>query len=214
MRKIILASGSPRRREILEQTGFSFEVCASQKEEIITKDDPAEAVEELSRIKALDVAGQIGDRENYMIIGADTMVAVGGRNDTDDTGCSDTPDPGNAVFVHKLGKPKDEADAKQMLYMLQGRTHQVYTGVTLVYDAEGDGVREHTFHAVTDVTMYPMTEEEIDAYIKSGEPFDKAGAYAIQGLCARYIREIRGEYNTVVGLPIARIIKEIKEFGI
>lgn len=192
MRRIILASGSPRRSDILEQAGIPFEVFISHKEEIITKESPSEAVEELSKMKALDVAEHFISHKDYLIIGADTMVAYEG---------------------YKLGKPKDSEDAKRMLLMLQGKTHQVYTGVTLVCDLEEE-IRTHTFYAVTDVTMYPMSEAEIEAYVGTGEPYDKAGAYAIQGRCARYIKEIHGEYNNVVGFPIARTIKEIKELGL
>lgn len=198
MRRVILASGSPRRSDILEQAGVPFEVVISHKEEIITKELPSEAVEELSKMKALDVAEHFISHQDYLIIGADTMVSY--------DGC-------------KLGKPKDAEDAKRMLSMLQGKTHQVYTGVTLVYDLEevrgaAWTIKTHTFYAVTDVVMYPMSEAEIEAYVKTGEPRDKAGAYAIQGRCARYIKEIHGEYNNVVGFPIARTIKEIKELGI
>ena len=198
MRRVILASGSPRRSDILEQAGIPFEVFISHKEEVITKELPSEAVEELSKMKALDVAEHFMSHKDYLIIGADTMVAYNG---------------------YKLGKPKDIDDASRMLSMLQGKTHQVYTGVTLVYDLEevtgaAWTIKTHTFYAVTDVTMYPMSEAEIEAYVKTGEPRDKAGAYAIQGRCARYIKEIHGEYNNVVGFPIARTIKEIKEIGI
>lgn len=207
MRTVILASGSPRRKDILEQAGISFTVFASDKEEIITKEAPQEAVEELSRMKALDIKEQLTSQKDYLIIGADTIVAFRGM---------------------KFGKPKDDADAKRMLKLLQGNTHQVYTGVTLVYDESGsaeegaftDGLRKrepvhvHMFHAVTDVVMVPMTDAEIEAYVRNGEPMDKAGAYAIQGRCAAYIKEIHGEYNNVVGFPIARTIKEIKELGI
>lgn len=207
MRTVILASGSPRRKDILEQAGIAFTVFASDKEEIITKEAPQEAVEELSRMKALDIKERLTNQRDYLIIGADTIVAFQGM---------------------KFGKPKDAADAKRMLKLLQGNTHQVYTGVTLVYDEGGpaeegaftDGLRKpeqahvHTFHAVTDVVMVPMTDAEIEAYVQTGEPMDKAGAYAIQGRCAAYIKEIHGEYNNVVGLPIAEMIKEIKELGI
>lgn len=207
MRNVILASGSPRRKDILEQAGISFKVLASDKEEIITKETPQEAVEELSRMKAQDIKEQLTNQKNYLIIGADTIVVFQGK---------------------KFGKPKDEADAKRMLTMLQGNTHQVYTGVTLIYDvsesakkgilAEGSEEREsmqvHSFHAVTDVVMVPMTEAEIEAYIRTGEPMDKAGAYAIQGRCAGYIREIHGEYYNVVGFPISKTIREIKKLGI
>lgn len=190
-RKIILASASPRRKEILEQVGITFEVIPSKKEEVISGQLPAEVVEELSYQKAMDVMEQIcSDRyeEEQVIIGADTVVSYEKRI---------------------LGKPKGEADALQMLSLLQGNTHQVYTGVTLILQ-KGQKKSTVTFHECTDVTLYPMSREQIEAYVVTGEPMDKAGAYAIQGKFALYIKEIHGDYNTVVGFPIARIMRELE----
>lgn len=184
--RVILASSSPRRSMILEQAGIAFEVCASGCEEVITSNVPSEVVEELSYQKAADVAVEYP--EDALVIGADTVVAYDGKI---------------------LGKPKDREDAIAMISMLQGNVHQVFTGVTLVYEGEF-----YSFHAVTDVTVEKMTLEEILRYIDTGEPFDKAGAYAIQGHFGRYISGINGEYNNVVGFPIARIVKEAKRFGI
>ena len=125
-----------------------------------------------------------------MIIGADTLVAFGNR---------------------VMGKPQDEKDAFDMLFLLQGNTHQVYTGVTLLYTPKGEtACKKLTFVEKTDVTMYPMTEQEILEYIATGEPMDKAGAYGIQGKCAAYVREICGDYNNVVGLPVSRLYQELK----
>lgn len=186
MVKYILASGSPRRRELLEQAGLSFEISQAHGEEIITKEIPSEIVEELSRAKALEVADRHIDRsknDTVVIIGADTIVAHGDKI---------------------MGKPKDQADAAAMLTELQGDTHQVYTGVTLVLMEEEREII--TFHERTDVHMYPMTPEQIAAYVATGEPMDKAGAYAIQGKCAVYVRGINGDYNNVVGLPLARLM--------
>lgn len=190
MIKYVLASGSPRRRELLEQIGISFEISSAHGEEIITKELPAEIVEELSNEKACEVAEQYMhccENDTIVIIGADTIVAF--ENEI-------------------MGKPKDETDAVRMLTALQGKTHQVYTGVTLVI-LENGKKRSVTFNEKTDVHMYPMSKEQIAAYVATGEPMDKAGAYAIQGKCAAYIKGINGEYNNVVGLPIARLMQEL-----
>lgn len=196
MVKYVLASGSPRRWALLEQAGLSFEICRAQGEEIITKEPPAEIVEELSYNKASEAAEQYLKKyknDTVVIIGADTIVAF-----QDEV----------------MGKPKDTADAVAMLTRLQGNTHQVYTGVTLIVLGEGQEKRGReviTFHERTDVHMYPMTPGQIAAYVATGEPMDKAGAYAIQGKCAVYIRGINGDYNNVVGLPVARLMHELFE---
>lgn len=178
--KMILASASPRRRELLEQAGIPFEVMVSHAQETITKEEPGEIVEGLSRCKAGAVAAIYPDRT---VLGADTIVVLDGEI---------------------LGKPQDEQDARRMLAALQGRTHQVYTGVTLMR-----GERIHSFHEKTDVEVYPMTEEEIEAYVQSGDCMDKAGGYGIQGRFAIHIRGINGDYNNVVGLPISRLWQEL-----
>ena len=189
MRKSILASASPRRKEILDQMGLTFEVIPSCGEEIITCTDPEEVVKELSLQKAREVAGKI--MEPALVIGSDTVVACDGEI---------------------MGKPADEADAFRMLKRLQDSTHMVYTGVT-VMDTETGQVLVN-FAAGTEVSMYPMTEDWIWAYVKSGEPMDKAGSYAIQGGCAPYIRGIHGEYSNVVGFPAARFYQELLKLGI
>lgn len=184
-----MASQSPRRKELLEQVGLKFEILPAGGEEKITTEDPALAVRELAAQKAADVLGKtIGD---CLVIGADTVVALDGQI---------------------LGKPADEEDAARMLRMLQGRSHSVYTGVTLLH-REGDCVTEAVFSEETRVTFYPMTEEEIRGYIKSREPMDKAGAYGIQGLAAAFVESISGDYNNVVGLPVGRIWQELKKRG-
>lgn len=187
--KIILASASPRRRELLSQMGLHFEVLPSQGEEIITKIKPEEAVMELAQQKAEEVSARCED--DTLIIGADTVVVKDGKI---------------------LGKPADEDDAVRMLSMLEGSVHQVYTGVCLIKKADG---REgsHTFYEETKVAFYPMSRSEIQSYVESGDPMDKAGAYGIQGSCAVYISGIEGDYNNVVGLPIARLYHEMIEFG-
>jgi septum formation protein len=132
-------------------------------------------------------------KEPLLVIGADTVVSVDGEI---------------------LGKPKDEEDAFRMLKLLQGRTHQVYTGVTLIYDAQDDenyGIGELTFNMCTEVTFYPMSDSEIREYISTGDPMDKAGAYGIQSGGARFVKEIRGDYNNVVGLPVSRLYQELRK---
>lgn len=199
--KIILASASPRRRELLAQIGMEFQVVVSDVEEKLTKTIPADIVEELSCQKAEAVYRSLTGDEDVLVIGADTIVACDGRI---------------------LGKPADEADAVRMLRMLQGGVHEVYTGVTMICrrslnagSCEHEGGSQEpvvrTFHEATKVHFYPMTEQDIRGYVSTKEPMDKAGAYGIQGFCARYIRGIEGDYNNVVGLPVGRLYQEIKE---
>ena len=193
--KIYLASASPRRKELLKQVGISFKTMPSMVEEKITKTEPQEVVEELSYQKAVDVCGRLTEenREDFVVIGADTVVSCWGDI---------------------LGKPKDKEDAVRMLNKLQGGSHQVYTGVTLAWKYKDMSAMYATFSECTDVTMYTMSEEEIKRYVDSGEPMDKAGAYAIQGLCAAYIQGICGDYNIVVGLPVGRVCQELKKRGL
>lgn len=190
MRKIILASASPRRRELLENAGVTFEICPGTGEEVITGRDPEAVVKKLSRQKALQAV--YPSEEGTVILGADTIVVYEGII---------------------LGKPRDEKDAEKTLKMLQGNTHQVYTGVTLLEYCGGEW-REHSFAECTDVTFYPVSEEEIRNYVKSKEPMDKAGSYGIQGGFCIYVKEIRGEYANVVGLPVGRLFYEAKKLGI
>ncbi|MDO4275330.1 MAG: Maf family protein [Eubacteriales bacterium] len=191
MEKIVLASASPRRRELLERAGVLFSVIPSTGEEYITSQVPCEAVEELSRTKALFVA-DVADGNTELVIGADTIVAFDGRI---------------------LGKPCDDEDAVRTLMSLQGNTHQVYTGVTVLQRQKESWI-PHTFSECTDVTFYPVSEEEIRCYVKTGEPMDKAGSYGIQGLFGVYVKGICGDYNNVVGLPLARLFYEMKKLGI
>lgn len=188
--KIILASASPRRRELLSQVGLEFECMPSDCEEVITTSVPSEAVRELSLLKAENIADRLADSGGrLLIIGADTVVALDGMI---------------------MGKPRDKKDAAKMLSKLQGREHSVFTGVTLIFirDKKQDKL---TFAKETKVRMYPMNEAQIQEYVDSGEPMDKAGAYAIQGLCAAYIEGIDGDYNTVVGLPVGEICRILRE---
>ena len=188
MKRIILASQSPRRRELLTQIGLKFEVIPSTVEEVITSANSVEVVQELAQQKARDVAkvaGKETPKASLLVIGADTIVVYEGKI---------------------LGKPEDKEDAVRMLTMLQGKEHSVYTGVALL-----TGEQEIIFAEETRVQMCPMTPEEIAWYVNTGEPMDKAGAYGIQGLCARFIRQIQGDYNNVVGLPVGRIYQELKK---
>lgn len=187
-RKLILASASPRRKEILEQMGLTFEICPASGEEKLESEDPEEAVKILSLQKALLTAAK--QTEPALVIGADTVVAYGGRI---------------------LGKPADREDACRMLRMLSGDTHMVYTGVTVI-DTGSQAVLAH-FAEGTKVSLYPLPEAWILRYVDTGEPMDKAGAYAIQGGCMPFIREIQGEYTNVVGFPAARFYQELLKQG-
>ncbi len=184
--EVILASASPRRRELLGQIGINFRIQVSEADEEIEVLNPDEMVRELSARKAEAVMTQLAQKEGSLVIGADTVVSCDG------------------VI---LGKPVDAEDAKRMLRLLSGRSHEVYTGVTLLY---GEESRRHTFYERTAVHFAPMTEREIEDYVATGDPMDKAGAYGIQGICARYITGIEGDYNNVVGLPVGRLYQELK----
>ena len=181
MKHIILASASPRRKEILELADLKFNIMPSNAQEITTKTAPNEVVMELASIKAKDIYKK--SEKQSMIVGADTVVAYQGQI---------------------LGKPTDEADAKRMLTMLSGQTHEVYTGVCVIEDG-----KTKTFYEETKVTFYEISDEQIDHYIKTGEPMDKAGSYGIQGKAAVFIKGIEGDYYNVVGFPIARFLQEI-----
>lgn len=187
-KKIILASASPRRRELLAQAGYEFEIQVSHKEETYTSETPNEIVKELALLKAKDIAEQ-NDAKNMIVIGADTVVAHKGMI---------------------LGKPKSKDDAYEMIKGFQGDKHQVYTGVAIL-DYDADGKETVVNHAVkTDVYVNPMTDEEIWNYIESDNVMDKAGSYGIQSGFAVYIEKIEGDYFNVVGLPISYIYEQLK----
>ncbi|MBQ4530406.1 MAG: septum formation protein Maf [Lachnospiraceae bacterium] len=187
--KIILASESPRRKDLLQQIGMEFSVLSCGGEVPVEIKIPEEVAKEHALQKAEAVAENI--LEEAVIIGADTVVAFQGEI---------------------LEKPTDRQDAINMLTKLQGNTHEVYTGVVLI-KIEQDGTKnKKKFHECTKVTFYPMSKEEIEEYVDTKEPMDKAGSYGIQGIAAKYIREITGDYNNVVGLPVARVYQELKEF--
>ncbi|WP_036607449.1 Maf family protein [Oribacterium sp. P6A1] len=204
--RFILASGSPRRKELLEQIGIKPEIIPSSIEEIVTSTVPSEVVKSLSKQKALDIASKTVAEEGRaaLVLGADTVVSIDGRI---------------------LGKPHTHEEAAEMIRNLQGRDHQVYTGVTVIVvspDTSAKGTLHsndnagsqqtviENFSVRTDVHVYPMTEEEILSYADSEEPMDKAGAYGIQGKFAKYVKGIDGDYNNVVGLPVAEVFQRIK----
>lgn len=191
MARIILASASPRRKDILEQVGISCEVIPSSiDEDLITADSPSALVEALSKAKAEDVATHF--ENDFVVIGADTVVVKDSK---------------------VLGKPSNEAEAHKMLQMLQGNRHEVFTGVTLISVSGGTGLID-TFHVRTIVDMIPMTPELITSYIQTGEPMDKAGGYGIQGRGAAYIRDIAGDFFNVVGLPISTVLSRLEHMGV
>ena len=185
---VILASQSPRRRELLERMGISdFLIRPAQGEEIFDPSlTPAQLVEALSRQKAEEISAGAGPED--IVIAADTVVSVDGR---------------------VLGKPRDEAEAAGMLSALSGREHTVYTGVTV-----RRGCRTITDTVVTHVWFRPLSQQEIAAYVATGEPMDKAGAYGIQGLAGLFVERLDGDYYNVMGLPICRLCAMLRHLGV
>ena len=191
--RIILASGSPRRTELLQTAGIVHEVVVSGADEDVQEENPARLVEMLSARKAEEVYERMAQQEpsgDLVVIGADTVVAADGKI---------------------LGKPEDEEDARRMLRMLSGRSHHVYTGVTLC-GRIGSVRREVSFSEESTVHVAQLTEEEISEYIDSGEPMDKAGAYGIQGAFMKFVSGIEGDYFNIVGLPVSHLYQEMKQF--
>lgn len=196
--KVVLASASPRRRELLAKLGIEFEIITSDIEENTTQTKPDEIVKELSHMKASDVLDKIIEnrddiKEKYVVvIGADTVVS-------------------KDELI--MGKPKSHDDAFQMIKLIQGSTHQVYTGVSILsYNLKTKKLYSKSFAECTDVTVFSMTDEEIKEYLSVGDYADKAGAYGIQGAFGLFVEKINGDYNNVVGLPMARLYQELKEF--
>lgn len=186
MKRLMLASGSPRRKELLTRVFLSFDISVSQTNETFDPESaPDEVVQTLARRKAQDVAKRFPD---HAVLGADTVVAIDG---------------------HILGKPADRVDAKAMLKKLSGRSHAVHTGVVIVTTQD-----VCCFSEVTHVRFWNLEDSEIDDYIETGEPFDKAGAYGIQGLGATLVKEIHGDYFNVVGLPLSRTVRALRNVGI
>lgn len=182
---LILASQSPRRQALLRSIGIEFRVAIPDVEEPV----PSRTTGRYARIvqqAALAKAEAVATARQAIILGADTIVVSGGEI---------------------LGKPRDEADARRMLAQLSGRWHRVYTGVALVC-----GDRHHLGYERTEVAFRRLSKNEIDLYVCSGEPLDKAGAYAIQGRGASLVRSIRGCYTNVIGLPLPKVVSMLKEF--
>lgn len=228
--RYILASQSPRRKSLLSLLGIPFEIIPSGKEEKTLRLDPSGFVEDLALHKAEDIySSQLtaaGDSEvdrddgHFIHPGADAGLATTGSSSRNGEDFLVIGADTIVCFEGKiLGKPKDENDAFHMLSMLSGQTHQVYTGVALLGQQEGaeqssDKIRI-IFHEKTDVTFYPLTDEEIRAYIATGSPMDKAGAYGIQDPAfAIHVKGISGDYNNVVGLPVSRLYMEMKNAGL
>ena len=181
----ILASASPRRRELLERIGLHFTIEAADTDETLVPGlSPAEQVMRLSRNKACAIAAR--HPEDPVILSADTVVVL------EDT---------------ILGKPADADDARRMLHALSGRTHHVLTGVTVM-----QGSHCQTRCEVTEVHFAALSDAEIDAYVATGEPLDKAGAYGIQGAFCKHVTRIEGDYFNIVGLPVSRVYRELKAF--
>lgn len=186
MRRFILASASPRRKEILEKAGYSFEIIVSDADENITEDlSPEKTVEVLAERKALSVWES---NKDSVVFGCDTVVAIDGRI---------------------LGKPTDDEDAFNMLKMLSGRTHTVSTGVCICSEDKTE-----VFSNTTQVEFYPLSDETIRSYIASGEGKDKAGSYGIQGYGCVLVKEIKGDYFSVMGLPVSQSSRVLADFGI
>jgi len=192
MRRLILGSGSPRRREILSSAGYEFEVITSDADENIDITVPEEMVKELSKRKAMAVYESLGEANEVCVIGADTLVFMDGK---------------------PMGKPADEAMETEFLKKMAGTSHDVITGVTIVYDVAGEA-KSHSFAATTKVNVAKLDENEIKWYIATKEWTDKAGGYAIQGYFAKFISGIEGEYNNVVGFPLAAFYKEFSKLGL
>jgi septum formation protein len=188
---LVLASASPRRRELLKNAGIPFIVQPSEIPELPREGEaPQACAERLAREKALDVFRQ---RPQDFVLGADTIVIVGGQI---------------------LGKPRDVVDAARILRLLSGRTHQVITGVCLIGpDRKGRSSLRDTRSETTLVTMSELSDEDIQSYVATGEPLDKAGAYAIQGIASRWISRIEGDYFNVMGLPVSLVYRMLRENG-
>ena len=190
---VILASASPRRKELLEKADIPFVVIPALVDEKTGIEDPAEAAEEASLIKAEYVADKLlkERKESFIVLAADTIVSIDGKI---------------------LGKPADEEEAFNVLKKLQGRDHEVFTGVTFAVKKPERVTHFKSFYEKTKVRLYPISDEQIREYIATGEPLDKAGSYGIQGVFAKYVKSIKGDYSNVVGLPVGRVFKELTSF--
>lgn len=209
--KLVLASGSQRRRELLTMCGYDYEIIVSNADETIDENDPESFVRALSFRKAKEVFDRLfaAGRRDFAVIGSDTVVAF--------------QKEGEAKPVI-IGKPKDAKDAVRILSMLSGKTHRVFTGVSVIADIPDENaaaqcsIREkeeiQTECSITEVTFETLSPDEITDYVNSGDPLDKAGSYGIQGPFGMFVREIRGNYFTVIGMPIPVLYKMLKKIGI
>ena len=221
--KLVLASGSQRRRELLTMCGYDYEIIVSNADEMIDENDPESFVRALSFRKAKDVFDRLfaAGRRDFAVIGSDTVVAFQKEGET------------KPVII---GKPKDAEDAVRILSMLSGKTHRVFTGVSVIADIPDENaaaqcsIREkaeiqtecsiqekaeiQTECSITEVTFETLSPDEITDYVNSGDPLDKAGSYGIQGPFGMFVREIRGNYFTVIGMPIPVLYKMLKKIGI
>lgn len=221
--KLVLASGSQRRRELLTMCGYDYEIIVSNADETIDENDPESFVRALSFRKAKEVFDRLFEagRRDFAVIGSDTVVAFQKEGGT------------KPVII---GKPKDAKDAVRILSMLSGKTHRVFTGVSVIADIPDENaaaqcsirekeeiqtecsIREkaeiQTECSITEVTFETLSPDEITDYVNSGDPLDKAGSYGIQGPFGMFVREIRGNYFTVIGMPIPVLYKMLKKIGI
>jgi len=209
--KLVLASGSQRRRELLTMCGYDYEIIVSNADETIDENDPESFVRALSFRKAKDVFDRLfaAGRRDFAVIGSDTVVAF--------------QKEGEAKPVI-IGKPKDAEDAVRILSMLSGKTHRVFTGVSVIADIPDENAAAQcsiqekaeiqTECSITEVTFETLSPNEITDYVNSGDPLDKAGSYGIQGPFGMFVREIRGNYFTVIGMPIPVLYKMLKKIGI
>lgn len=198
MKTLVLASGSPRRLELLQQAGYEPLVRVADADESVVpfvQGRPGAYVEAVARLKNDAVFAAGNWPQDAVLLSADTVVVV----------------PGSAEFPHPLGKPKSLEEAESMFRAYSGRSHEVVTGVMIRDTATGESV---LFHEVTEVVFRTMTEKEIRSYCETDDPYDKAGGYGIQGLAARYISGITGDYCNVVGLPVCRTVEALARFGL
>ena len=221
--KLVLASGSQRRRELLTMCGYDYEIIVSNADETIDENDPESFVRALSLRKAKEVFDRLSaaGRRDFAVIGSDTVVAFQKDGET------------KPVII---GKPKDAEDAVRILAMLSGKTHRVFTGVSVIADISDENAAAQcsirkkaeiqtecsiqekaeiqTECSITEVTFETLSPDEITDYVNSGDPLDKAGSYGIQGPFGMFVREIRGNYFTVIGMPIPVLYKMLKKIGI
>ena len=209
--KLVLASGSQRRRELLTMCGYDYEIIVSNADETIDENDPESFVRALSFRKAKDVFDRLfaAGRRDFAVIGSDTVVALQKEGE---------------IKPAIIGKPKDAEDAVRILSMLSGKTHRVFTGVSVIADIPDENAAAQcsiqekaeiqTECSITEVTFETLSPDEITDYVNSGDPLDKAGSYGIQGPFGMFVREIRGNYFTVIGMPIPVLYKMLKKIGI